>query len=99
MYTNYDLIELEKLNDEELTVKLHEAKENYDYIQSLYSEEAEKHGEHLNLQIIFTQLKNIEYYIRRIENLLNEYENDIPVLKRIIVRRKKRLKKMEERLI
>lgn len=104
MYTNMDLIELENKSDEELREELLKANEKYEYIQSLLKEddcEGKSHN-NINLNIIFIHIKNIEMYIRRIHNLLDEYEIDRVFIKKAVNRRKSRLngfKKMSTRLL
>ena len=96
MYTNFDLLELEKKTNEELNIELRRAKENYDYVQSLYAGECDENPfeAKIPLDVIFMHLKNIEHYIRRIENLLNEYEVDIVFIKKAVNRRKKRFSRL-----
>lgn len=95
MYTNFDLIELETMDNEQLSTKLVEAKENYEYVQSLYEGENDNTFEHkIKLEIVFMHLKNVENYIRRIENLLHEYEKDRVFIRKAINRRNKRLSRL-----
>lgn len=96
LYTNFDLIELEKMDNEKLHIELEKAKDNYEYVQSLYEGENDTNPfvDKLPLQVIFTHLKNIENYIRRIENLINEYEIDRVFIQRAIKRRHNRLSKV-----
>lgn len=96
MYTQFDLLELEKMNDIKLRQALEMAKDNYDYVQSLYAGENDNDpfSPKISLDIIFMHLKNIEHYIRRIENLLNEYEADVVFIKKAINRRRKRFSRL-----
>lgn len=96
MYTNVDLMELENMNDEQLHMELEKAKDNYDYIQSLYQGEDDSNifEAKIPLDVVFMHLKNIEHYIRRIENLLNEYEIDLVFIRKAVNRRKKKLSRL-----
>lgn len=96
MYTNFDLMELENMNDEQLHMELEKAKDNYDYIQSLYQGEDDSNifETKIPLDVVFTHLKNIEHYMRRIENLLNEYEIDLVFIRKAVNRRKKKLSRL-----
>lgn len=95
MYTNFDLLELESMDNEQLHQKLEEAKDNYDYVQSLYQGESDNPFEpKIKLDIIFMHLKNVENYIRRIENLLHEYEVDRVFIRKAVTRRNKRLSRL-----
>ena len=95
MYTNFDLLELETMTNDQLHDKLEEAKDNYDYVQSLYEGESDNPLEpKIPLEVIFMHLKNVESYIRRIENLLHEYEADRVFIKKAINRRNKRLTRL-----
>lgn len=96
MYTNFDLIELEQMNNSQLLTKLEEAKDNYSYVQSLYEGEDDNNqfDTKLKLEVIFMHLKNVENYIRRIENLLHEYEIDRVIVKKAINRRNKRFSRL-----
>lgn len=94
MYTNTDLIKLEQLTDTQLHEELAKANEHYTYVQSLYSGEEENNEELIPLSIIFMHLKNIENYIRRIENLLHEYEVDRVFILKAVNRRKKKLSRL-----
>lgn len=93
MYTNMDLLELEKKSDIELREELEKAEQRYEYIQSLLREDNEHniYQPKINLEIIFMHIKNVEMYIRRIHNLLNEYEIDRVFIKKAVNRRKSRL--------
>lgn len=96
MYTNFDLIELEQMDNSQLLTKLEEAKDNYSYVQSLYEGEDDNNqfDTKLKLEVIFMHLKNVENYIRRIENLLHEYEIDRVIVKKAINRRNKRFSRL-----
>ena len=95
MYTNYDLLELEKMDNDQLQRQLEEAKDNYEYVQSLYQGENDNPFEpKIKLEVIFMHLKNVENYIRRIENLLHEYEIDRVFIRKAVSRRNKRLSRL-----
>ena len=95
MYTNFDLLELETMTNDQLHDKLEEAKDNYDYVHSLYEGESDNPFEpKIKLEVIFMHLKNVESYIRRIENLLHEYEVDRVFIQKAINRRNKRLTRL-----
>ena len=95
MYTNFDLLDLESMDNSQLHQKLEEAKGNYDYVQSLYEGENDNPFEpKIKLEVIFMHLKNVESYIRRIENLLHEYEVDRVFIKKAVNRRNKRLSRL-----
>ena len=95
MYTNFDLLELENMTNDELNEKMEQAKDNYDYVQSLYEGENDNPFESkIPLEVIFMHLKNVESYIRRIENLLHEYEVDRVFIQKAINRRNKRLTRL-----
>lgn len=95
MYTQYDFILLESKSDLELRKELVIANQKYDYIQSLYEKEEEPTREKplLNLNVIFMHLKNVERYIRMIENLLHNYDQNYYVTK-VIKRRRGRLSRL-----
>lgn len=100
MYTQYDFLLLEEKTDRQLREELIEAQQNYDYIQSLYAnEEDDEHTfkentKHISLTIVFMHLKNIENYIRKIENLLKEYEIYRPHVRRYVKRRNARMSRL-----
>lgn len=95
MYTNFDLLELEKMDNDQLHEQLQEAKDNYDYVQSLYQGESDNPLEpKIPLEVIFMHLKNVENYIRRIENLLHEYEIDRVFIRKAINRRNRRFSRL-----
>lgn len=95
IYTSYDFIMLEDKNDEELRNELEQAKDSYEYVQALFSEDNEvqpfEQGNNIPLDILFSHLNNIEQYIRKIENLLQGYEKDLSIVRQAIKRRTKRL--------
>lgn len=97
MYTDYDLLKLEELTNAELNAELKLAQERYSYTQSLYEndEDDNNFAPKIPLDIIFMQLKNTEMYIRRIENLLHEYEADRFFVKKAISRRNKRFTRLK----
>lgn len=96
MYTFYDLTELEGKTDLELRAELKEAKARYEYIQNLYEKDNDNNPfeEKINLKVIFMHLKNIEMYIRRIENLLYEFEVDRVFIRKAVNRRNARLSRL-----
>ena len=101
IYTQQDYYLLEHKNDEELEKALEQAKDDYDYVQALYQGEDDtkpSSGNKVPLETIFMHLKNIESYIRRIENLKHEYEIDRTFIRNSIRRRAKRLSKRKEEL-
>ena len=85
IYTSYDFIMLEDKTDEELHIELEQAKDHYEYVQALFSEEEPtepfKQGNNIPLDILFSHLNNIEQYIRKIENLLKGYEKDLSIVR------------------
>lgn len=95
IYTSYDFITLEQKNDDELIIELEQAKDNYEYVQALFSEGDNlspfEQGKNIPLDILFSHLNNIEQYIRKIENLRNGYEEDLLRVRQAIRRRNKRL--------
>ena len=93
IYTQQDFMMLERLTDQELVQARDLAKDVYDYVQEQISENSSNpfQGYVMPLDVAISHLKNIESYIRKIENLLNEYEADRTFVRQAISRRKKRL--------
>lgn len=96
MYTLHDLRMLEEMTNKELQNALEEANQRIEYIQSLYEGEDDKNSfkPKVKLDLILMHLKNVENYIRRIENLLNEYEIDRVFVRKAIQRRNKRFTRL-----
>lgn len=96
MYTLHDLRMLEEMTNKELQNALEEANQRIEYIQSLYEGEDDKNSfkPKVKMELIFMNLKNVENYIRRIENLLNEYEIDRVFVRKAIQRRNKRFTRL-----
>lgn len=84
IYSLQDLMNLEELEDMELKEEIHLAKEKLEEIK-IYFEDLEKEARSIfelpNLAILFSNIKNIEGYIRRAENLLCTYDKNRLVLK------------------
>ena len=75
IYTSYDFITLETKTDSELKSELEQAKENYEYVQALFSSEESdnpfEQGNNIPLNILFSHLNLIScmedsflYYIK-----------------------------------
>ena len=96
MYTLHDLRMLEEMTNKELQDALEEANQRIKYIQSLYEGEDDKNSfkPKVKMELILMHLKNVENYIRRIENLLNEYEIDRVFVRKAIQRRNKRFTRL-----
>lgn len=96
MYTLHDLRMLEEMTNKELQNALEEANQRIEYIQSLYEGEDDKNSfkPKVKMELILMNLKNVENYIRRIENLLNEYEIDRVFVRKAIQRRNKRFTRL-----
>ena len=96
MYTLHDLRMLEEMPNKELQNALEEANQRIEYIQSLYEGEDDKNSfkPKVKMELILMNLKNVENYIRRIENLLNEYEIDRVFVRKAIQRRNKRFTRL-----
>lgn len=96
MYTLHDLRMLEEMTNKELQNALEEANQRIEYIQSLYEGEDDKNSfkPKVKMELILMHLKNVENYIRRIENLLNEYEIDRVFVRKAIQRRNKRFTRL-----
>lgn len=94
MYTQQDLTALESMTNKELHDALEEANMRMTYIQSLYEGEEKSNKRKIKIEIIFMNLKNVENYIRRIENLLHEYEIDRTFIRKAIHRRNKKFTRL-----
>lgn len=96
MYSREDFMLLETMEDFEITEAIKIAKENYDSIQQLYAEDNEDSPfdfDKIPMEILINKLKEVENYIRRAENLLNEIEIDRTYIRKCINRRKNFLKR------
>lgn len=83
IYSLQDLKNLESMEDIELKEEIAIAQEKLEELQDYFAE-LEKEAEHVydlpNLTILFSNIKNIEGYIRRAENLLFTYDDTKMVL-------------------
>lgn len=80
MYSLKDFKLLEIMTDEEIAVEIERAKEVHEEVQEQFKQlEEDMRAECSflapNLNILFEKLKNIEAYIRKAENLLNDWDD------------------------
>ncbi|MBO8161102.1 MAG: hypothetical protein H0Z24_05650 [Thermosipho sp. (in: Bacteria)] len=79
LYTTYDFISLEKMTESQVRQEIELAKQKYEEVQEYFKMlEEMTPNEFLkpDLEIHITTLKNIESYIRKAENLLNEWDSN-----------------------
>jgi hypothetical protein len=84
LYCTLDFIKMELLDDEQLNLEIARATQDYESVQAVFQKmEEEAEGAKPNLNILFSQMNNIEGYIRKAENLLHNYDDDMRVRKSI----------------
>lgn len=83
IYSMQDLQNLESMEDEEIREEIALAKEKLEELNGYFTEleeESKNVFDLPNLSILFSNIKNIEGYIRRAENLLFTYDTNKMVL-------------------
>ena len=79
-----DFENLETMTNEELLDEIAVAKENLEELQDYFKqleEETTNVWELPDMNILFSNINNIEYYIRKAKNLMKVYDNNRLVLK------------------
>lgn len=83
IYSKQDFINLESMEDSEIREEIALAHEKLEELNNYFNElenECKNVFELPNLSILFSNIKNIESYIRQAENLLNTYDTNKMVL-------------------
>ena len=101
IYSQQDFLLLERMEDEEIVDQLEKARQAYDDVQAYFTQLEGEASEICSfdtckpdLSILFSQLKNIEAYIRKAENLMNGFDDNRYICK-AIKNRKNRLDKFK----
>lgn len=86
IYTFKDFLDLERMSNTDLLNEQMKATSFYVEYHSMYVSSDEDNDSEVSLDIILSNLKNIEAYVRKIANLLNDYD-DNPIINKIRKRR------------